>query len=579
MSSIGIHGTGEVTVAEPVTVDATDLDIRNLVFATDKVDASGSTLGANSGVDVGDVTINNAAGASAVNIQDGGNAITVDGTVAVSAVSGTVAVTQSGTWDEVGINDSGNSITVDNAALSVVGGGVELTALRVTVASDSTGVLSVDDNAGSLTVDGTVAVTQSGTWDEVGINDSGNSITVDWAGTAPPIGAGLEATALRVTLATDSTGLVSIDDNGASLTIDNAALSVVGGGVEATALRVTVASDSTGVLSVDDNGGALTVDGTVTVSSVGGTVAVTQSGTWDEIGINDSGNSITVDWAGTAPPVGAGVEATALRVTLATDSTGLVSVDDNAGSLTVDNAALSVVGGGVEATALRVTLASDSTGLVSVDDNAGSLTIDNAALSVVGGGVEATALRVTIASDSTGVLSIDDNAGSLTVDGAITAVGTIADDSTTPGAPVMVGGFAISPDGTDPGSVAEADVARFRTDLNRRLLVNTEHPQWWSYHEDSSNALTDASVQADPGDGFQIVITEIIFSTGAATACNIFFEEGASKVLGPWYLEAVAGRGLVWRGKKHITASTAVTVTTSAAIAHGLDVQGYIQAV
>ena len=33
-----------------------------------------------------------------------------------------------------------------------------------------------------------------------------------------------------------------------------------GGGVEASALRVTVASDSTGVLSVDDNGGALTVD-------------------------------------------------------------------------------------------------------------------------------------------------------------------------------------------------------------------------------------------------------------------------------------------------------------------------------
>lgn len=42
------------------------------------------------GVDIGDVTINNAAGASAVNIQDGGNTITVDGTV---AVSGSVAVT------------------------------------------------------------------------------------------------------------------------------------------------------------------------------------------------------------------------------------------------------------------------------------------------------------------------------------------------------------------------------------------------------------------------------------------------------------------------------------------------------
>lgn len=35
-------------------------------------------LGANSGVDIGDVTINNAAGAAAVNIQDGGNSLTID---------------------------------------------------------------------------------------------------------------------------------------------------------------------------------------------------------------------------------------------------------------------------------------------------------------------------------------------------------------------------------------------------------------------------------------------------------------------------------------------------------------------
>src|SRR5688572_32366868 len=35
------------------------------------------------------------------------------------------------------------------------------------------------------------------------------------------------------------------------------------------------------------------------VSSVSGTVAVTQSGTWDEVGIHDSGNSITVDNGGT----------------------------------------------------------------------------------------------------------------------------------------------------------------------------------------------------------------------------------------------------------------------------------------
>lgn len=59
----------------------------------------------------------------------------------------------------VQIHDGGNSITVDNTTLSVVGGGTEATALRVTIASDSTGVLSIDDNGGSITVDGTVTVT------------------------------------------------------------------------------------------------------------------------------------------------------------------------------------------------------------------------------------------------------------------------------------------------------------------------------------------------------------------------------------------------------------------------------------
>jgi hypothetical protein len=115
---------------------------------------------------------------------------------------------------------------------------------------------------------------------------------------------------------------------------------------------------------------------------------------------------------GTAISIGGGVEAGALLVTIASDSTGVLTVDDGGGSLTVDNAALSVTGGGVEATALRVTIASDSTG---------TLTIDNPTLSVVGGGVEATALRVTIANDSTGLVSVDDGGGSLTVDGTVTA--------------------------------------------------------------------------------------------------------------------------------------------------------------
>lgn len=50
-----------------------------------------------------------------------------------------------------------------------------------------------------------------------------------------------------------------------------APLNLTGGGVEASALRVTLANDSTGLISVDDNGGSLTVDGTVTANLAAGT--------------------------------------------------------------------------------------------------------------------------------------------------------------------------------------------------------------------------------------------------------------------------------------------------------------------
>jgi len=76
------------------------------------------TAAAQPGVDIGDVTVNNASGASAVNIQDGGNIISVD--------------------------DGAGSLTVDGTVTANAG----------------TGVFHVDDNAGSLTVDGTVTANQ-----------------------------------------------------------------------------------------------------------------------------------------------------------------------------------------------------------------------------------------------------------------------------------------------------------------------------------------------------------------------------------------------------------------------------------
>jgi hypothetical protein len=68
-------------------------------------------------------------------------------------------------------------------------------------------------------------------------------------------------------IATDDIGGVKYQRVKISQGADGSATDVgIGGGTEATALRVTIASDSTGVLSIDDNGAAITVDGTVTAN-------------------------------------------------------------------------------------------------------------------------------------------------------------------------------------------------------------------------------------------------------------------------------------------------------------------------
>lgn len=237
-SAVNIQdGGNSITVDGAVTVSATDLDIRNLVFATDKVDASGSavtavvtatnldirdltfasdkvdasgtTLGANSGVDIGDVTINNAAGASAVNIQDGGNSITVDGTVAATQ-SGTWTVQPGNTanvtaWLVTGtggtfpVTDSGGSLTVDNAGTFTVqasqagtwvlgaNSGVDIGDVTINNASGASAV-NIQDGGNSITVDGTVTATPTGTYTtketrsttgtQTSVGDSASSVTI-----------------------------------------------------------------------------------------------------------------------------------------------------------------------------------------------------------------------------------------------------------------------------------------------------------------------------------------------------------------------------------------------------------------
>ncbi len=133
---VNLGANNDVTVTGTVTVGSHAVTNAG-TFAVQ------STNQANSGVDIGDVTINNASGASAVNIQDGGNSITVDGTV---AVSGTVA-TSMATNTPVG-NVAHDA--VDSGAPIKTGGRARTTEITA-VASDDR-VDSIHDKVGKQVV-------------------------------------------------------------------------------------------------------------------------------------------------------------------------------------------------------------------------------------------------------------------------------------------------------------------------------------------------------------------------------------------------------------------------------------------
>lgn len=221
-----------------------------------------------------------------------------------------------------GTNNIGDvDILTVPAPLSTTGGGTEATALRVTLANDSTGVLSVDDNGGSITVDGTVTV--SGT------------VTATLTTSALNIG-DVDVLTLPSTTNAGATAKTSDYDTGAgtdAVTMMGIALPASGGAVQGGTATNPVRTDPTGTTTQP-------VSGTVTANLAAGT--------------NNIGDVDVV----TLPALPAG-----------TNNIGDVDV------LTVP-APLSTAGGGTEATALRVTIANDSTGVVSIDDNGGSITID-----------------------------------------------------------------------------------------------------------------------------------------------------------------------------------------------------------
>lgn len=286
----------------------------NPILVGARYDATPRTL--NTG-DVGAIAID---ADGAVQVSDGGNSITIDGSVSLTgnlpdtaagdlaaintAVSGTLtvgshAVTNAGVF---AVQESGAALTalqlIDDAVYTD-GTGTPSKGLAVMgtdgtnpqiISTNTTGHVNIADGGNTITVDGTVSVT--------------GTVTVDGSGVTQPISAVSlplpSGAAAETTLATVETNT----DFG----------TVVGGGVEATALRVTIASDSTGVLTVD-NGGTFATQ-------------AAQSGTWT---VQPGNTANTTPWLVNDRPDTTG--GLSLSKTVSAATTNATSVKGSAGQV------------------------------------------------------------------------------------------------------------------------------------------------------------------------------------------------------------------------------------------------------
>lgn len=269
-------------------------------------------------------------------------------------VSGTVTANLA---EPISVDDNGGSLTVDapvttpvfvrlsNGTIALIGQQLMAASLPVTLASNQS-ALPITDNAGSITVDGTVALdaatltalesitvqNPSGA-SAVNIQDGGNSITVD--GSVALDAATLAALESITVQNAAGASAVNIQDGGNSITVDG---------------TVTADTELPAAAALADN------EANPTVPRVGAMNMVYDGATWDRWtgAVTDGGGSLTVDGTVTANA-----------------GTGPWPVTDNAGSLTVDapvgtpvfvrlsDGAATLIGQKAMAASLPVVLASD----------------------------------------------------------------------------------------------------------------------------------------------------------------------------------------------------------------------------
>jgi hypothetical protein len=571
------------TSTNPLRVDPTGSTTQPVsgTVALGAGSASVGTLGANSGVDIGDVTINNASGASAVNIQDGGNSITVDGTV---------AATQSGNWTVRVADGAGNALTSkapgSERALSVAivdGSGAQVTSFGGSGGTSMTDDAAFTPASGAFTPMGGIVTSDSvdsgdggafamlanrqqkvtlydssgvelavggGTqYDEDTAHVSGDKLTMAGVVRRDTAASGVGSDGDRDTLSTDASGRLHVNVGNtvtvASHAVTNAGTFPVqaaqsgtwtvqpGNTANSTAWLVTGAG---GTFPVTDSGGSLTVDGTVGVS---GTVTVDSELTTADL---DTG-------AGTDTRAVVGLVFGASGGGTLVSTTNPLPVGDNGGSLTVD---------GSVSLAAAIPAGTNNIGDVDIlsiaagDNNIGNVDIASIAAgdNNIGNVDIVTMPNVTLA------------AGTNTNE----VVGDAAHDAAAAGNPVLVAARA---NANEPTAVsADGDVTHLWADLLGRLVVITGHPSPEAPATVNATASGNTTVIAAPGASLSLYICKgSIHNSGSANITAIL-QDGASGTA-RWAAElASEGGGSLFdfgaRGWK-LTANTLLNVNLSGA--------------
>jgi len=222
---------------------------------------------------------------------------------------------------------------------------------------------------------------------------------------------------------------------------------------------------------------------------------------------------------------------------------------------------LLVVGGGAEATAIRVTIANDSTGVITVDGTvtANLSATDNAVLDTID------AVLDTIDAD-TGAIKL---ATEIMDDwGATHAAAAPAD-----GVCIMGAGYSAGLP-TDVG--ADADAARICTDRHGRILKGVM-PQNFQATFTSADAQAAAPVKAKTADRKMYILSLVV---SVDTAMNVQFQDdtGPTVLIEGMYFAANGGAHLTWPAEAPLVVNTNedFDVITSAAGNISVTITGYL---